>query len=321
MSRFKIIFALLLCCFAALAVRPAAAEEGADEEPAEMVVSAPEMPFPKGKLVLYEQAQLLQEMIAGIEEGISICGDGITDQGETCDDGNRLAGDGCSDLCRLENPELCGNGRPDPGEGCDDGNLASQDGCSALCQTEALCGDGKTSAGEQCDDGNRESGDGCSHACVKESADGQPLEAAASPEAGASATPGAETSPTPEGSVTPDASPSPSPSAEPSASPSASPAFGEGPAEPQCTTEYYAVSCPCSVSSCSCQCTRAVETCDGTVTREWEVLGERRVTGGSYTVQTGGGSIECDCATNSVRGNANPLEAVSCSGGVTAQGI
>lgn len=35
--------------------------------------------------------------------------------------------------------ELCGNGMIDEGEGCDDGNTASGDGCSAECQPEA-CG-------------------------------------------------------------------------------------------------------------------------------------------------------------------------------------
>ncbi len=35
-------------------------------------------------------------------------------------------------------PENCGNGATDTGEACDDGNITSGDGCSASCQTEAV---------------------------------------------------------------------------------------------------------------------------------------------------------------------------------------
>jgi cysteine-rich repeat protein len=38
----------------------------------------------------------------------SVCGDGIVDPPETCDDGNVADGDGCSAECRTECPEdLC----------------------------------------------------------------------------------------------------------------------------------------------------------------------------------------------------------------------
>ncbi|HEY6036887.1 MAG TPA: myxococcus cysteine-rich repeat containing protein, partial [Kofleriaceae bacterium] len=36
------------------------------------------------------------------------------------------------------NPALCGNGTVDPGETCDDGNKLAGDGCSATCQTETI---------------------------------------------------------------------------------------------------------------------------------------------------------------------------------------
>lgn len=36
----------------------------------------------------------------------STCGNSIVETGETCDDGNKVAGDGCSVTCTLE----CGNG-------------------------------------------------------------------------------------------------------------------------------------------------------------------------------------------------------------------
>jgi len=62
-----------------------------------------------------------------------LCGDGIVDANETCDDGNTVSGDGCSDLCSAE-PPRCGDGNIDPGEECDDGNTADDDGCDNVCQ-------------------------------------------------------------------------------------------------------------------------------------------------------------------------------------------
>ena len=33
------------------------------------------------------------------DDGPDRCGDGVLDQGEQCDDGNRMSGDGCNALC------------------------------------------------------------------------------------------------------------------------------------------------------------------------------------------------------------------------------
>jgi cysteine-rich repeat protein len=63
---------------------------------------------------------------------------------------------------------LCGNGVVDSGEECDDGNLANGDGCSVSCTVETLCGNGVLNGGEQCDDGNSVAGDGCSPTCTLE---------------------------------------------------------------------------------------------------------------------------------------------------------
>jgi cysteine-rich repeat protein len=90
------------------------------------------------------------------------CGNGTLEGGEDCDDGNTIAGDGCSPACRFE---VCGNGIVDPGEECDDGNTTDGDGCSATCQREPRCGDGFLDPGEECDDGNTTAGDGCSASC------------------------------------------------------------------------------------------------------------------------------------------------------------
>jgi cysteine-rich repeat protein len=93
------------------------------------------------------------------------CGDGMIDPDETCDDGNRASGDGCSADCLSD--ETCGNGVLDSavGEACDDGNTAGGDGCSADCQSDETCGNSTLDPGEICDDGNRRAGDGCSGDC------------------------------------------------------------------------------------------------------------------------------------------------------------
>ena len=60
---------------------------------------------------------------------------------------------------------VCGNGVPEAGETCDDANVSSGDGCSATCAVEAgfdcvgtpsvctvgLCGNGVRTGSEQCD--------------------------------------------------------------------------------------------------------------------------------------------------------------------------
>lgn len=67
------------------------------------------------------------------------CGDCHLDAGETCDDGNLLAGDGCGSDCQLER---CGDGVRQASEQCDDGNSsfgAAGDGCTPSCQTATSC--------------------------------------------------------------------------------------------------------------------------------------------------------------------------------------
>jgi cysteine-rich repeat protein len=65
----------------------------------------------------------------------AVCGDGVKDDGEECDDGNVVAHDGCSATCTVEAP-VCGNGYVEDGESCDDGNLVNGDGCSSACACE-----------------------------------------------------------------------------------------------------------------------------------------------------------------------------------------
>ncbi len=85
------------------------------------------------------------------------CGNGVLDQQgcadgagpcEECDDGDNLAGDGCSSLCRVEVgvPLVgCGDGivQIGMGEECDDGNEIAGDGCEPDCTlTDDCCCEG-----------------------------------------------------------------------------------------------------------------------------------------------------------------------------------
>jgi cysteine-rich repeat protein len=96
------------------------------------------------------------------------CGNGAYDDGEECDDGDLVDGDGCDSNCRIT---ACGNDIVTTGETCDDGNVAGGDGCRSDCTIEA-CGDAIVDPGEDCDDGNTLDGDCCSSACGSEN--GQP---------------------------------------------------------------------------------------------------------------------------------------------------
>ena len=150
----------------------------------------------------------------------AVCGDKKAGIGESCDDGNTIAGDGCSPTCQIEGPywacsfgmacidvrdcaaiadaggdggcvippkaAVCGDGVIDPGEACDDSNMMGGDGCAldckaieanfvcptpgAKCVSTMICGDGILQGTEQCDDGNTDvppkAVDGCTSTCT-----------------------------------------------------------------------------------------------------------------------------------------------------------
>ncbi len=95
-----------------------------------------------------------------------VCGNGVADPGEVCDDGNTVSDDGCNASCTSD--ESCGNGIVDTSEVCDDGNLTDGDGCAASCLSDESCGNGVVDSpvGETCDDGNNVDGDGCQANCA-----------------------------------------------------------------------------------------------------------------------------------------------------------
>jgi cysteine-rich repeat protein len=74
---------------------------------------------------------------------------------------NRIA------LACAPNPSVCGNGVVEVTEQCDDGNTVGCDGCSPRCRRE-VCGNRVIDCGEQCDDGplNGQAGDPCSARCT-----------------------------------------------------------------------------------------------------------------------------------------------------------
>ena len=139
-------------------------------------------------------------------EPVNLCGNGVLDDKEICDDANTANGDGCNSDCQVEfgytcsTPgapcvkdvedilETCGNGLVDDLEQCDDGNREDNDGCShnclevedgyfcppggGACRLSGGCGDGTLDPGEECDFdlefGNPQNGDGCTTACTIE---------------------------------------------------------------------------------------------------------------------------------------------------------
>ncbi len=92
-----------------------------------------------------------------------VCGNGIVEPPEACDDGNDIQTDSCLDNCTLA---ACGDGFVHAGvEACDDGNDIDTDTCLSTCEA-ACCGDGVTWDGvEGCDDGNNVHTDSCLNTC------------------------------------------------------------------------------------------------------------------------------------------------------------
>ncbi len=97
-----------------------------------------------------------------------VCGNGVIEVGESCDDGNTSDGDACSAQCTpVKIPATCGNGLIDEGEHCDDGNKSNDDYCQMDCTRNRsfLCGNGKLDSDEECDDGNHVDTDLCTNEC------------------------------------------------------------------------------------------------------------------------------------------------------------
>lgn len=88
-----------------------------------------------------------------------VCGNGVIEGAEECDDGNDVDTDACTNDCTAA---FCGDGIVwEDVEECDDGNGVSTDACLPTCVPN-VCGDGVLHFGvEECDDGNDINTDGC----------------------------------------------------------------------------------------------------------------------------------------------------------------
>ncbi|APR77625.1 Putative exoglucanase a (1,4-beta-cellobiosidase) protein [Minicystis rosea] len=92
----------------------------------------------------------------------AMCGNGIVEAGEDCDDGNHVNTDACTNECKNA---ACGDGFQQPGEECDLGAQNSNTGACTMACKNAVCGDGFVGPNEACDDGNQLDNDGCTNAC------------------------------------------------------------------------------------------------------------------------------------------------------------
>ena len=97
--------------------------------------------------------------------GDGVCGDGVVDAGEECDDGNEDNTDACINNCTMA---TCGDGIVQAGvEACDDGNEVNDDMCNNGCQFNPYCGDGVVDVGEACDDGDQDDTNVCANDCTQ----------------------------------------------------------------------------------------------------------------------------------------------------------
>ena len=138
----------------------------------EEVVGAELLVLKNGKTILHEAYgwRDLDDPDAAspaVLDSVQVFFDNAPEFGESCDPPDGVL---CDENCMLLS---CGNGMLDGGESCDDGNDDADDGCSAACEREegwtctlpgvacvaTECGDGIVAGFEQCDDANGECSD------------------------------------------------------------------------------------------------------------------------------------------------------------------
>lgn len=141
------------------------------EEEDDVVIDGEEWDVPGDEPEEDEPEADAADLDEGDEEIPSLCGNGILDEGEECDNGP-LNSDTTPNACRTDcRAPWCGDAVIDDrfGDECDDGTLNNDERPNA-CRTSCLlcfCGDGVVDRGEECDDGNGIDDDGCTNACYQ----------------------------------------------------------------------------------------------------------------------------------------------------------
>ncbi len=95
-----------------------------------------------------------------------VCGNGVLDSGEQCDEGLSNGTGRCTMLCLLADQKgICGNGLREANEECDLGLDNGRDSCTTSCKLPR-CGDGIRQGTEECDDGAQNGKGKCSLSCT-----------------------------------------------------------------------------------------------------------------------------------------------------------
>ncbi len=135
----------------------------------------------------------------------STCGNGVIEGRETCDDGNKVAGDGCSSSCRTEVAGACETGKQDNDHdnvceaACPTTNACSNRGTCSDVSGHVVCTCTSPYGGSDCSGcaaGYQESGDTCIVGGGKTCETARPLDLTAAQVSGTTTGAGDETTPT-----------------------------------------------------------------------------------------------------------------------------
>ena len=98
---------------------------------------------------------------------VSLCGNGIIDTGEVCDDGNANSGDGCSSTCAVESGWNCSpNPTPPPASICQlDNNFSCNNACRDAGYSSGQCKPSRQCTGTMPFSGNIYCGAGLGRCC------------------------------------------------------------------------------------------------------------------------------------------------------------
>jgi cysteine-rich repeat protein len=106
----------------------------------------------------------------GVCKAANVCGNGVREAGEGCDDGNVTPGDRCNAMCLIETTFPCNAMAPGNtgSASCASGVCDPTGGAPGVCEAANICGNSVLEAGEGCDDGNATPGDNCNAMCLIE---------------------------------------------------------------------------------------------------------------------------------------------------------